>query len=295
MEGTPLADQEKGAALYSAFRVSKMFGNVTGNIWPYEPDIWPPAEPEDLDTKAAPFRMHHYFRVRDESEMKQSLANGFPVTISIPYYHQWRSTEGGVIQFPGQNETAIGMHAMAIVGYRDDHQYFHFRNSWGAKWGDNGYGWLPYGYFDQYGVEAIAGSAFTTQYVRQPSKEAGYGILKREWGLNTPIRTSMHGVTIFDTYHEQEVAWAFAFEEGKSLDVEEYFVSPLYRKRGFVRELLKSLNQLSLKIDKPLRYWLPHIDSVMLGQNIHDLAWIFNLRVERSPVKWAAKMLIPKP
>lgn len=294
LEGTPLAEQEKGVSLYTAARVAKMFGNVTRDIWPYDPTTWPPIEPEDLDKKAAPYRIHHYLRVRNEREIKGTLANRTPVLLSVPYFAQWGSTANGVIEFPCQNEIPIGMHAVLVIGYRDDNQYFHFQNSWGTKWGDNGFGWLPYGYFDRYGVEAVALSELTAQYVPQRFLERSRGIEINEWGLPTPFRTVIHGVTIFDHDQREEVAWAFAFEESETLDVEEFFVSPLYRKRGFARMLMQSLNHLSISVSRPLRYWLPHIDNLLLGQDIHDLAWNFNLRVEESSVNWAAKILVPR-
>ena len=186
------------------------------------------------------------------------------------------------------------MHAVSIVGFRDDYQYFNFQNSWGAKWGNDGFGWLPYGYFDQHGVEAIVLSHLKIEYVPQHLEMQQRGISITEWGLPTPVRTCIHGVTIFDHDQMEEVAWAFAFEEKNTLDVEEFFVSPLYRRRGFARELFESLGYLSIRNGRPLRFWLPHIDSLLLGQDIHDFAWRFNLRVEESSMKWAAKSLVPR-
>ena len=44
------------------------------------------------------------------------------------------------------NGKSIGGHAMLIVGYNDDKQWFIVRNSWGNKWADNGYCYIPYDY-----------------------------------------------------------------------------------------------------------------------------------------------------
>ena len=38
-------------------------------------------------------------------------------------------------------------HAILIVGYNDEIGAFKFVNSWGANWGNQGYGWLTYDYF----------------------------------------------------------------------------------------------------------------------------------------------------
>ena len=68
------------------------------------------------------------------------------------------SSEG--ISKPAQpiRESQSGGHAVFAVGYKDKLKItnridgavttgaFLIRNSWGARWGDGGYGWLPYEY-----------------------------------------------------------------------------------------------------------------------------------------------------
>jgi C1A family cysteine protease len=41
-----------------------------------------------------------------------------------------------------------GGHSMALVGYDDQHRVFIVRNSFGTDWGDQGYGYLSYDFFD---------------------------------------------------------------------------------------------------------------------------------------------------
>lgn len=53
----------------------------------------------------------------------------------------------GIIQMPDfKGEKIIGGHAVMLVGYDDKKKLFKFLNSWGSKWGDNGYGYIPYDY-----------------------------------------------------------------------------------------------------------------------------------------------------
>jgi C1A family cysteine protease len=70
-------------------------------------------------------------------------------------------TNGGMIPFPSTKERIVGGHAVCIAGYDDDKVIknqtstvepdtkgaFLIRNSWGTKWGEKGYGWIPYKYF----------------------------------------------------------------------------------------------------------------------------------------------------
>lgn len=49
-----------------------------------------------------------------------------------------------------------GWHAVVLTGFDDDMNAFKFKNSWGKKWGDEGYGWLPYDYVRLYTSELVA-------------------------------------------------------------------------------------------------------------------------------------------
>jgi C1A family cysteine protease len=44
------------------------------------------------------------------------------------------------------------LHAILLVGYGEDilgERYFIVRNSWGLEWGQNGYGFMSYNYFNK--------------------------------------------------------------------------------------------------------------------------------------------------
>ena len=58
-------------------------------------------------------------------------------------------------------------HSIVLVGYRRDKAfsgggYFVFRNSWGAGWGDDGYGYMPFGYVLGYANDLVA---YTTKQI----------------------------------------------------------------------------------------------------------------------------------
>jgi predicted GNAT family acetyltransferase len=286
LENTPLSNQAIGVSIYTSMRVSKLYGNLPNDTGRYDPNIWPPHFPPNADEIASINREHYYFRVRNEKEIKHSLSNLQPVIVNIPYYSQWHHPENGVIQFPSQNEPTKGYHAILIIGYRENDQYFQFKNSWGVQWGDNGYGWLPYGYIEQYATDAVVATNSTPL---RSSKKSGKAI--ETWGIVTPARGLLHGINIFDYSKNSDVAWAFAFEDTTNLDVEEFFVAPQYRKQGFARELMSSIRTISRETNKPLRYFLPNIDNITLGQDIHDIAWKFNLHIQNTDLSWASKIL----
>ena len=83
---------------------------------------------------------------------KRLLAEGNPLYVSIragsafmninqsgvPWYkHRWGNDLGSILDFQFQ-------HAVALVGYDDEHKCWLFENSWGAEWGDGGFFGIPY-------------------------------------------------------------------------------------------------------------------------------------------------------
>ena len=51
---------------------------------------------------------------------------------------------------PKSGERGRGLHAVTLVGREDDGEVLVFRNSWGAGWGDRGYGRVDRQYLDAY-------------------------------------------------------------------------------------------------------------------------------------------------
>ena len=82
-------------------------------------------------------------------EIKQCLANGFPMAFGISVYTSFMSDEvarTGIVPMPGPDESMEGGHAILGVGYDDSKKALIVRNSWGTEWGLQGYFYLPYDY-----------------------------------------------------------------------------------------------------------------------------------------------------
>ncbi len=48
-----------------------------------------------------------------------------------------------------------GGHAVVLVGYDDEQKVFMFKNSWGPKWGQEGYGFVTFDHVDQYSYDPV--------------------------------------------------------------------------------------------------------------------------------------------
>ena len=104
------------------------------------------------------------------ASMKKNMAAGLPSMFGFTCYQSvldQSTTNGGAIPYPKNTDTVVGGHAVIAIGYddkkvivnKDDNSKttgaFMIRNSWGTEWGKDGYGWLPYKYFENRLAEDI--------------------------------------------------------------------------------------------------------------------------------------------
>jgi uncharacterized repeat protein (TIGR02543 family) len=78
--------------------------------------------------------------------MKNLLYQG-PVVGTMEVYDDFFSYVSGVYSYSGSScwgSDLAGGHAIEIVGWDDNQQAFHVKNSWGTGWGENGYFWISY-------------------------------------------------------------------------------------------------------------------------------------------------------
>ena len=81
--------------------------------------------------------------------MRACLAQGFPFVFGFTVYESFESqqvAQTGVVPLPQPGERVAGGHAVLAVGYNDAERRFIVRNSWGARWGMQGYFTMPYDY-----------------------------------------------------------------------------------------------------------------------------------------------------
>jgi len=83
--------------------------------------------------------------------MRSCLAEGFPFVFGFSVYESFESDRvksTGVVPMPKKGEKYLGGHAVMAVGYDQVRERFIVRNSWGARWGVDGYCYMPYAYLD---------------------------------------------------------------------------------------------------------------------------------------------------
>lgn len=152
---------DSGAHLRETIKALRLFGVCPERYWEYDE--------EKLDDEPSPFcysfaanyKGISYYRLADVTDIKRSLAQGYPVALGFSCFESVfleHARRTGVVPYPQRNERHMGGHAVLAVGYvepetgggtkPDDPGHLIIRNSWGLDWGTAGYGYLPYTYID---------------------------------------------------------------------------------------------------------------------------------------------------
>lgn len=150
IDGTPL-DQDSGTTATSAITSLKTEGICRETLWPYLADLiltkpGKQAYAEAIKHKAlADFQLDN----TNVTELKTCLASGYPIIFGITCFDSIQSAstfKSGYIPMPEDGEASVGGHCMLLVGYDDATKKFKLRNSWGAEFGQGGYGTIDYDY-----------------------------------------------------------------------------------------------------------------------------------------------------
>lgn len=141
--------EDSGAMLRTAIKTLKLLGVCREKLWPYIISRFAERPPKKCYAEALNHTVTGYQRLDALREMKACLAMGLPFVFGFAVYEHVMSesvARTGRIRLPGRGERMLGGHAVMAVGYRDRTGTLIFRNSWGRKWGQAGYGEMPYAY-----------------------------------------------------------------------------------------------------------------------------------------------------
>jgi len=158
---------DRGAFLRTTMAAMVLFGVPPEEYWPYVIKDFDNEPSSFCYAFAQDYQAIQYFRLDPPDkpknlllkEIKSYLAAGLPSMFGFTVFSSIEQTKGdGKIPYPCRGERVLGGHAVAAVGYNDEIKIKNticevettgallIRNSWGAGWGDKGYGWLPYEY-----------------------------------------------------------------------------------------------------------------------------------------------------
>ncbi len=94
-------------------------------------------------------------------KVKKALESG-PLLTTLTVYEDFLTYSGGIYKTVGGS--ALGGHAVSLIGYDDTKRAWLVRNSWGPDWGDKGFIWFSY--------DDTSGIASSTWQFQVPSEKA---------------------------------------------------------------------------------------------------------------------------
>ena len=148
-------DKDDGSTLYDVIKSMENEGVCLESLCPYDTELYnvePTGEAYE-DGRQRLIMKAMNIPIGDSPEknieaLRSALSEGYPVAIGIRLFDSFASTKGFVL-LPTEDEIAAEekhYHAMVVCGYDDKQKYFLVRNSWGTKFGKDGYCYIPYTY-----------------------------------------------------------------------------------------------------------------------------------------------------
>jgi len=172
--------KDTGAEMRFACHTLVTTGACEEAVWPYDgntaangvTNLWaegaraaqePPQSAYDNASrhKAQSYR---WIQEHDVRVLKACLNEGLPFVFGFnvyypsmhqdplthkPFNEYGRDFHKGIVGAPPEGEERRGGHAVIAVGYDDAKEAFLVRNSWGEGWGQQGYFWMNYRWFDE--------------------------------------------------------------------------------------------------------------------------------------------------
>lgn len=149
IEGT--VPYDAGAYVRDGIKVVSKFGACPEPQWPYNISKFTDRPTNPCYTTALGHTAISYQRLNSSllNSMKSCLTDGYPFVFGFTVYKSFESKiveTTGIVPMPARTEQVLGGHCVMCVGYDEKTQRFICMNSWGNKWGDKGYFYMPYPY-----------------------------------------------------------------------------------------------------------------------------------------------------
>jgi C1A family cysteine protease len=138
-----------GVTIRDTIKSVARLGDCPESLWPYVEHKFAVRPPKECYKKAMKYKVVQYYRVhRDLNDLRVCLASGYPFVFGFHAHEKFHDVvrQTGFLQMPSRGEGVIGKHAVLAVGYNESHRRLLVRNSWGARFGLDGYFTMPYAY-----------------------------------------------------------------------------------------------------------------------------------------------------
>ncbi len=148
LENMPI-NEDTGLYIRSGYKSVARYSVCSEKNWAYKPIKFAVKPNDNAIQAAAQHKTFSYLYVDHTlTDLKKCLSDGYPISFGFTVFDSFMSSSvarTGQVPYPKVDaEEQFGGHAVTLVGYDDEKQMFKIANSWGNKWGDNGFCYMPY-------------------------------------------------------------------------------------------------------------------------------------------------------
>jgi C1A family cysteine protease len=146
---------DAGTTVKAGLQGLKTYGVCKESLWPYNIEMFDDRPSNEAYTDAASRKITSYTRLFTNSNTIDALRYGNPVVFGLEIFDRFMdlTLDNAVVSSPKNAEKSVGGHAMCLVGYDLRTKMFLAKNSFGTDWGNNGYCWIPFDYFENYSYD----------------------------------------------------------------------------------------------------------------------------------------------
>lgn len=246
-------------------------------------------------------RLPFYQRIRNADDCARALQNDLShgghflpgASASFEIGAEWYDPPAGIIDIPFPGLRPIDSHDVSIIDFDLSKKLFLLENSWGP-WALNGYAFVSFAYFDERLIESwmrgIKSGLDFSELARGP------GVQPIRWEAKGIYGELVQAIELYDTDLDERVAWAFLVVRNDAVHIEEFYVRPVFRHRGFGTRLAALVRESIRKLGRSVRLWVPFADCRAYSPDNYEplkrLVGKLGLSFQKSPVKWAAYLAV---
>ncbi|MFT7590324.1 MAG: hypothetical protein ACI9UJ_000234 [bacterium] len=198
----------QGAYIHDAMEVMYKRGVLPFNDFKYDQYDCDKTPSSSQMTVASQYKTKGFERLweneggTDILAIKQNIAQGAPVVVGMLVGGSFMNAmQGRKMWKPTSSDRrarSFGGHAMCVMGYDDnmDGGAFQIMNSWGDRWGDQGFCWIKYTDFEHFTKEAYGLHPMGNAANQDPNKlSVDFGLVENKTMKNIPL--TQVGNTVF--------------------------------------------------------------------------------------------------